>query len=75
MGLRASVIQALEGSTESYHDTIDYYYATILHRLPDLASLNSWTGTLASGAITVNDLGRAFLASDEYFAWAGLAIQ
>jgi len=65
---RDAVAQRVLTSTEAYTRVLDDYYANFLGRAADPAGELFNLGQLQSGQASLESVGVAFLASDEYFA-------
>jgi hypothetical protein len=65
---RAAIAQAFVTSTEAERTTIDSFYAFYLRRSADSSGEQFWLGQLQSGRVSLEGVGEAILASDEYFS-------
>ena len=64
---RGSVADAFLNSPERYSRVVDGYYQNFLGRAASDADRQFWASAVTRGAISLEDLGASFLASQEYF--------
>jgi len=62
----ASVVQAIEGSTEYLNEVVQALYRHYLNRAADPGGLAAWTSALAGG-LSIEQVTADILASPEYF--------
>jgi parallel beta-helix repeat protein len=67
---RSAIAQAFVNSSEAITNAINTDYTQFLLRPADLPGLSGWLAAEQSGALTLDQVSEAILASDEFFARA-----
>ena len=64
---RQAMVQTFLTSAEADRLVVDDFYALFLNRHQDTRGEKLWSDSLLRGAATIESVGEAMLASDEYF--------